>query len=217
MKKYIKYVIIILASVININSFANAAYMNSYANIRDNDGDIIAGIEKGEYVYTYGIDPAYPDRTLISFGNIYGSVLSECISDYDYVSNDEISETSMYHNYSIEISIDNQCIYLLDSDSVIKSSECVTGNYGTRDTPCGTFYITNKSEGIYLSGADYNCYVNYWMAFNGGIGIHDASWRSDFGGDIYMGNGSHGCVNVPYDMAETIYSLCDVGTTVSVY
>ena len=220
MKKYIKYAAIIFASIINLN-VANAAYMNTDAVIRDNDFDVIASVNKGDYVTTYGIDPAHPDRTLISYGNAYGSVLTEYVDEYGYVSNYETSDASnyetSYHDYTIEVSISDQCIYLMDNNSIIKSAECVTGNCGTRDTPCGTFYISNKSQGTYLSGDDYNCYVNYWMAFNGGIGIHDASWRSDFGGDIYMGNGSHGCVNVPYDIAETIYSLCDVGTTVSVY
>ena len=58
---------------------------------------------------------------------------------------------------------------------------------------------------------------HYWLGFNGGIGIHDASWRDDFGGDIYQGNGSHGCVNTPFDKVKTIYEHVEVGTPVYVY
>lgn len=211
MKKHIKAAIV-FTSVINI-SVVDAAHINTNALVRDYDFDVIGSVEAGDYVTTYGIDSLYPDRTLISCGNMYGSVLTDYVSNEDYYTDYSYS----YHDYTIEISISDQCIYLLDNNSVIKYAGCVTGNYGTRDTPCGTFYISSKSQGACLTGADYSCYVDYWMAFNGGIGIHDASWRSDFGGDIYIGNGSHGCVNVPYDMAETIYSLCDVGTTVIVY
>lgn len=206
-----KYIIAIIIAIIN-SSFVNAAYVNSGAYFRDYDYNIIGYVEEGEYVESYGSDTTYPDRTIICYNGNMGTILTECISDYK-----ESNNESEYHDYSIEVSIDDQYIYLLDIGAVVKSSPCVTGNCGTKDTPRGTYSIFNKSEGTYLSGADYNCYVDYWMAFNGGIGIHDASWRGDFGGDIYMGNGSHGCINVPHRFAETLYSLCDVGTIVSVY
>ena len=51
--------------------------------------------------------------------------------------------------------------------------------------------------------------MKYWMPFNGGIGLHDASWRSKFGGEIYKNSGSHGCVNLPRSVAETIYNNID--------
>ena len=47
------------------------------------------------------------------------------------------------------------------------------------------------------------------MPFNGGIGLHDATWRSQFGGNIYVSNGSHGCVNLPYKVAEIIFNNID--------
>ena len=51
----------------------------------------------------------------------------------------------------------------------------------------------------------------------GGWGLHDATWRSSFGGSIYKGGGSHGCVNLPYDVAEKMYQVIEVGTPVLVY
>ena len=56
--------------------------------------------------------------------------------------------------------------------------------------------------------------VTYWMPFNGGIGLHDANWRSSFGGAIYQGNGSHGCVNLPPSVAGTVYDNIQAGTPV---
>ncbi len=43
------------------------------------------------------------------------------------------------------------------------------------------------------------------MPFNGNIGMHDATWRSQFGGDIYLTSGSHGCINLPLSKARQIY------------
>ena len=55
------------------------------------------------------------------------------------------------------------------------------------------------------------------MPFNGGIGIHDASWRNKFGGEIYKTGGSHGCVNSPYEVAKAIFDNIEVGTPVVCY
>jgi hypothetical protein len=56
------------------------------------------------------------------------------------------------------------------------------------------------------------------MPFTGNVGIHDADgWRSSYGGEIYKTNGSHGCVNTPYEAAKTIFETISVGTAVVVY
>ena len=65
--------------------------------------------------------------------------------------------------------------------------------------------MTYKKSPDVLDGPGYSTPVTYWMPFNGGIGLHDATWRSSFGGNIYKTNGSHGCVNLPYNMAKIIY------------
>lgn len=60
--------------------------------------------------------------------------------------------------------------------------------------------------------------VSYWLPFIGNqIGLHDASWRGAFGGQIYIWSGSHGCVNMPVKYAKTVYENVDVGTPVVVY
>ena len=58
--------------------------------------------------------------------------------------------------------------------------------------------------------------VDYFVAFNGNIGMHDAYWRDEFGGNIYTWGGSHGCVNLPHDLAEIIYNNAIVDSTVVV-
>ena len=55
------------------------------------------------------------------------------------------------------------------------------------------------------------------MPFNKNVGLHDASWRSSFGGQIYRTNGSHGCVNLPPSAAKAIFSYVSKGTPVVCY
>lgn len=118
----------------------------------------------------------------------------------------------------IEIDISDQHMWYIVDGDVYVSTPVVTGNYDSNDTPTGTFHINSKGRGVSLVGADYVSYVDYWMAFIGSsYGIHDASWRSSFGGDIFRGNGSHGCVNTPYDAVRKIYNHVDVGTAVVIH
>ena len=118
----------------------------------------------------------------------------------------------------IEISIDQQHMWFYENGNLIVDTPVVTGNDdGDCNTPTGSYAIQSREEQTTLVGEDYESYVDYWLGFNGGIGIHDASWRDDFGGDIYLGNGSHGCVNTPFDKVKTIYEHVEVGTPVYVY
>ena len=55
------------------------------------------------------------------------------------------------------------------------------------------------------------------MPFNMNIGMHDATWRNSFGGNIYINNGSHGCINLPLETAKTIYSYIDTFFPIIVY
>ena len=94
----------------------------------------------------------------------------------------------------------------------------------TRLTPSGTYYIYNKERNRVLRGTkqpngkyEYESPVSYWMPFNKGIGLHDASWRSTFGRDIYINSGSHGCINLPTGFAGSLYSQIYVNLPVVVY
>ena len=54
------------------------------------------------------------------------------------------------------------------------------------------------------------------MPYNNGEGLHDAQWRSRFGGDIYLTNGSHGCINLPLEKAAELYNIVHKGDNVLV-
>ena len=118
----------------------------------------------------------------------------------------------------IEIDISEQRLWYIVDNEVYVSTPVVTGNNNSTDTPTGIYYINNKARDVSLVGSDYVSFVEYWLCFIGSsYGIHDASWRSEFGGEIYKGNGSHGCVNTPYDAVKKIYNHVSVGTAVVIH
>lgn len=117
----------------------------------------------------------------------------------------------------IEISIDQQHMWVYKNGRQIESTEVVTGDYGVNDTPTGYYYINYKQRDTYLYGADYVSHVDYWMPFYGAYGIHDSSWRSTYGNPIYKGDGSHGCVNTPLSAMANIYNNVYAGTPVIIY
>lgn len=121
----------------------------------------------------------------------------------------------------VEISIEEQRMWCYKDGQVIVDTPVVTGLESDPDrmTPRGGVWAIDamKSPSVLTSDVyGYRQPVTFWMPFNGDVGIHDLE-RSDWGGDVYMTNGSHGCVNTPYDKAEIIYNTVEIGTPVVVY
>ncbi len=125
----------------------------------------------------------------------------------------------------VEISISEQRMWFYKNGTLLVDTPVVTGNPNKGNgTPAGGVWrLKDKASpstlvGRYPDGTiEYETPVNYWMPFNGGIGIHDLTSRSSFGGDIYLYNGSHGCINTPLENARTIYENIEVNTPVVVY
>lgn len=118
----------------------------------------------------------------------------------------------------VEISLTNQHLWFYKNGELISEGPIVTGNVrANHTTPPGIFKLKYKCKNVVLRGPDYAAPVTFWMPFNGGIGIHDASWRSSFGGTIYENSGSHGCINCPYHLAKDIYNNIQEGTPIICY
>ena len=235
MKKSI--VILGLIGALAICESAGAEYMSHWANIRDKEYDIIGKVDKGEYVQVLGKDETDSNRTMILYNDITGSVMTEYISgspvekDADSEQEEDLENTreeasdgwntdgasNTASSYRIEISIADQCLYLYQDGDLIFATECVTGTEGERDTPVGEFSILDKVENTVLNGEDFSRSIKYWMPIYMNVGIHDAYWREDFGGDIYTYDGSHGCVNLSLSAAEYLFDVVSVGTPVTVY
>lgn len=123
-----------------------------------------------------------------------------------------------FSNTYIEVSIGQQHVWHYVNGALCCETDCVTGMKGQHDTPIGVFYVSEKINGKYLKGDDYKTWVNKWMRLNNqGIGLHDAYWRGRFGTDLYITNGSHGCINLPKRYAYNLYDEISVGLPVVVY
>ena len=126
----------------------------------------------------------------------------------------------------IEVDLSNQMVYLYKDGGLFYDTPCVSGlaDDPERVTITGLFKIQEKDRDRTLKGKPnengvptYESFVSYWMGFSGAYGLHDATWRDEFGGDIYEYAGSHGCVNLPYSAAEDIYNYVEEGTRVIVF
>lgn len=121
-------------------------------------------------------------------------------------------------NSYVEIDLSNQHLYLYVESAIIVESDFVSGNASRGwNTPAGVYGLTYKARNAVLRGEGYETPVNYWMPFNGNIGMHDATWRGSFGGQIYETNGSHGCINLPLENAKIIYEYIYTGFPVVCY
>lgn len=121
-------------------------------------------------------------------------------------------------NTYVEINLTNQYLWFYKSGKIITQGDVVTGNVSRGNaTPQGTYTLNYKQKNATLRGDNYNSDVKYWMPFNMNIGIHDASWRNSFGGNIYQTSGSHGCVNAPEYLAKNIFENIEPGTPIICY
>ena len=129
-------------------------------------------------------------------------------------------------NRYIDVDLTEQFARMYVGGDLVWSSECVSGGPAMgNDTVTGVFAIENKKSPEKLIGLDsngdgepdYENEVTFWMPFFGGYGLHDATWRYTFGGDEYLNDGSHGCVNLPYDAAESLYYEVEIGDPVIVH
>ncbi len=120
----------------------------------------------------------------------------------------------------VEISIQDQRMWCYKDGKVLVDTPVVTGNVSKKlDTPAGGVWaIDAKKKDAVLKGENYEQPVEYWMPFNGNVGIHDAdTFRTQYGGEIYKTGGSHGCVNTPTENAKKIFDIVEIGTPVIVY
>jgi len=157
-------------------------------------GELLANIQNAETVTR---EPNYSSRGISHGGTDVGSTYAE-------------------------VDLTNQRMYFIKDGQVVLQSDCVTGNPNKgHATPQGYYSLAWKQKNRTLRGEkqpdgtyEYETPVAFWMPFNGGIGFHDATWQSSFGGRRYQTHGSHGCVNLPYSIAQQLYDLMYDGVPV---
>ena len=130
-------------------------------------------------------------------------------------------------NTFVEVDLKGQHMWYHKDGQIVLESDFVSGTYNDpeRRTPAGAYYLYNKERNRVLRGTKlpdgtwpYETPVSYWLPFNKGIGLHDSSsWRSKWGGTIYMNNGSHGCINLPTNIAAQLYNNIEINCPVVCY
>lgn len=199
------------------------------------DGDDVTLNEEPIYNYVYELaakyDTLYYSREFTTTG---GKTISFESSDYgfqmdkdgeaaqfiaDICSNTEVERDPVYAvkgykrngrddlcgNY-VEVDLTKQHLWMYKDGKLVIETDIVSGlPKDNRETTTGVFTIPYKKSPEVLKGDTWEEEVEYWMPFYDGQGLHDAPWRSSFGGNIYKTSGSHGCVNLPPKAAKTIY------------
>ena len=133
---------------------------------------------------------------------------------------------------ALTISLNDQVIRAYDHGQQVFWSYVTTGRPGLETDP-GSFKVYWKvspwtMHSPWPKGSPFwypDSKVRFVMWFNGGDGIHDASWRSRYGpgtnGPHYdptgEDTGTHGCVNVPYSNMVWLWNWTPTGTPVIVY
>lgn len=164
----------------------------------------------------------------------------ECLEVYEQFDNVCLVKTNEYIGYVntdtleeltgtfVVVDISSQELKLYSDNEVIVTSPVVTGHPSTPSDQ-GLFEIYDISGPRYLVTPEYKTYVDVMMKYNGNEGLHDAQhhthkngfqhgWRSldEFGGDTYLTDGSHGCINMPRDEVMTVKEYAEIGTKVLV-
>lgn len=117
----------------------------------------------------------------------------------------------------VEIDLTAQHLWYYINGSLAVESDIVSGMRDRSPTQEGTYQVSFKKEKWQLVGETYDVVVDYFIMFYTDVGLHDAAWQSSFGGNVYVANGSHGCINMPFDKVAEIYDLIEIGTIVYTY
>ncbi|MBX3071479.1 MAG: L,D-transpeptidase [Thermomicrobiales bacterium] len=117
----------------------------------------------------------------------------------------------------IDINLSSQYMIAYQGGWVVMESYVSTGRPGF-DTPPGTYYINTKLPSQTMSGVLGGEYYNVpdvpWVMYFTDVGhaIHGTYWHNNFGAVM-----SHGCVNLPLDVAAWMYDWAPIGTKVVIH
>lgn len=165
-------------------------------------GDTVT-ISTGDYGWRMYVD----DTTASVKSNLYAHTAGRY--DVEYYQKGVYDYNQGLGDTYVEVSIGAQMMWVYHNGECVVETPVVTGTANEeRMTDPGCWSIKYKDTSVILGTYEVNGYesfVNYWVCFNGGEGIHDATWRSAFGGDIWLTSGSHGCVNTPIEVMPIVY------------
>jgi len=108
---------------------------------------------------------------------------------------------------SIIVDRDTQMVTAFEGEKLILSQRCSSGAEGT-ETPSGEFRTYHKGSAVHMTNQGdaleniYNLPGVPWCSFFTGAGhaLHGTYWHNDYGMPR-----SHGCVNLPSEVAKFLY------------
>lgn len=151
------------------------------------------------------------------FCEFVNSDSSYCVRTPEYLISAKFKEKNDFGDTFIEISLDEQHMWYYVDGEIYVDTPITSGSMVHGGTDPRVVYVYTKIPNKWLNGPTWHSFVKYWVAIQGAIGIHDASWRSVYGGDEYKYNGSHGCINTPLEAMSKLYDKVEIGTPVIVY
>ena len=164
----------------------------------------------------------YNGREIVIEGGDYGWVIDQ-EAEVDALANAIFSGETQVRNdigYSyLEVDLTNQRMVLYLNGTPTVDTKIVSGNPNLAggETPTGCYSIDSMQSQINVNCDGFNTNVNYFLNFAGSLGIHDAAWRTQFGDNLHLWEGSYGCIHVPYGQMPTIYANVGVGFPVVIY
>jgi hypothetical protein len=226
------------AGINSVGSISASSYLNrallTWSAVSGASGyDIYAINSKGDYVFketrsypTYLSGKAKAGKTYKFAVKAFKTVSGQKVYSGTKLATVTITDKAYGQTVSgtwVEVCTETQQMYMYVNNKLYCSTPVVTGNAGALATTHGYHKVISRKSPAILRGSygssSWNTKVNYWLGFTSdGQGIHDSTWRtSGYGGEIYKGNGSHGCVNTPYAAAGKIYNKAYLGMPVIVY
>lgn len=225
-----------LSRHLNGDIINNWIYIDGNYNIGVNENKVRTFVEEIADEYTYSLGRTIPVKGGTN-GNNHGwevdvdtetnSLISSIKSGQSMVKHPAYKKTksasylnSVRGNTFVEVDMAKQYLWFYKNGYIVAEGNVVSGNLSQSGcaTPAGVYSLNNKQKDTKLVGQNYISPVSFWMPFiKNSIGLHDASWRSEYGGEIYKTNGSHGCINLPYSLAQSVYNNISVGTPVICY
>ena len=206
-----------------VSSFVKklAKEYNTYGSIRTFDSTKRGPVNVYGGNYGYIIDQQKEVKELIKDLKKGQDVLREpCYSRKGNGRNGKNDITGTY----IEVDLSLQQLWYYKDGKLIVECPIVSGCLKEKmGTIIGTYSLAYKERDATLrggdeeEGTDYESKVSYWMPFCNGYGLHDATWRNVFGGNIYVSNGSHGCINMPYYSAQTLFENVQAGCSIVIF
>jgi lipoprotein-anchoring transpeptidase ErfK/SrfK len=190
----------------------DAVYFTKEALIYDEAMEAKAIVPKYEFALVYEDNN---DTYLVDADGLVG-----------YVDKNVVQHVAEDENYVV-VDISDQNVKIYNGTDVLLDTPVVTGR---PSSPTKVGYFSVWSDwGMRRLACFGSPWVNVMKKFDQGRGLHDAEryteengfthgWRdsSEFGGNTYLTNGSHGCVNMPHDAAMETDKLVKEGTKVLV-